>query len=137
MLHKLYTLHNIFIKPGKHAALFNPERFICLHICVSYSGNLNQKVPGNAVLYWQQTAEVPHMKATLIQACADQQTVIEVWFTFLPESAPGVTMEGFNNMPSNSTLLSARYLKVAAQISSATSAVLQRQDVVSVQRTRK
>ena len=52
--------------------------------------------------------------------------------TFLPESAPGVTMEGFNNMPSNSTLLSARYLKVAAQISSATSAVLQRQHVVSV-----
>jgi len=41
-------------------------------------------------------------------------------------------MEGFNNMPSNSTLLSARYLKVAAQISSATSAVLQRQHVVSV-----
>ena len=45
--------------------------------------------------------------------------------TFLPESAPGVTIDGFNNMPSNSTLLSARYLKVWAQISSATSAVLQ------------
>lgn len=35
-------------------------------------------------------------------------------------SAPGVTMEGFSRMPSNSTLLSARYLKVSAQVASAT-----------------
>ena len=50
--------------------------------------------------------------------------------TFLPESAPGVTIDGFNNMPSKSTLLSARYLKVWAQISSATSAVLHMEVVV-------
>ena len=38
-------------------------------------------------------------------------------------SAPGVTMEGLSRMPSNSTLLSAMYLKVSAQVASATSRV--------------
>lgn len=33
---------------------------------------------------------------------------------FFDESAPGVTMEGFNKIPSNNTLLSAKYLKVSA-----------------------
>lgn len=55
----------------------------------------------------------------------DRLTKVKKQLTFLPESAPGVTMEGLSSMPSKRTLLSARYLKVWAQISSATSAVLQ------------
>ena len=131
MLYKICILHNIFSKPGEHAALFNPERSICLQNTVEV---WTKKTPGNVFLHWEDW--LPDWHTWRQRWPPGLRTFIDstgsLFHTFLPESAPGVTMEGFNNIPSNSTLLSARYLKVAAQISSATSAVLQRQHVVSV-----
>ena len=43
--------------------------------------------------------------------------------SFFLLSAPGVTMDGLSRMPSNITPKSARYLKVAAQVFSATARV--------------